>query len=747
MDYSTKFQFKKVFAFFSMMLLTVFSMQVKAQVLGSIDFGIFPSTTPGVMEVRIKPDYTETGNRYITNSQFSVSWPASSGITSITAGTPIFPYLLQTQGLYLDNGIYYQVYATPGGFLINWAANQEIVIHTFTYSGPPCPVFSIADDAYSTAINGLHYFEVNGLDHTGPIYQLTAQHPVPDAAGTITGTSTVCQGATGISYSVPVITGATDYVWDYTGTGVTINGTGNSVTLDFSGTATSGDLTVYGENDCGDGAVSAPFAIAVGPGNTVTLSSASGTDNQTVCINNATTDITYATTGATGIGTATGLPAGVSAGWASDVITISGTPTVSGSFNYSIPLTGGCGTVDATGTITVDALPTVTAGSYGPVCADASPIALVGSPTGGIWSGTGVSGDQTSGYTFDPSSGTQTLTYSYTDINGCTSSDQTTITVNPFPTVTVGTYGPVCADASPIALVGTPTGGIWSGTGVSGDQTSGYTFDPSSGTQSLTYSYTDVNSCTSSDQTTITVNPLPTVACPADFDLCVDAGAVTLSGATPAGGTYSGPGVSGGDFDPSSAGTGIHTITYTYTDPATNCTNSCTFEITVNALPTVTCPADYTATACNIALPLGATDPATFSALGGATNGTAISYTDGTATLVGCTETTVRTYTATLNGCTSTCTQTLIRTIDTEDPVATCPPAQNFCHTTAGTYTVPVVTATDNCGGTLTYSYAITGATNRTGSDQNASGVFDIGLSTIEWTITRRLQQPDHLPD
>jgi hypothetical protein len=64
------------------------------------------------------------------------------------------------------------------------------------------------------------------------------------------------------------------------------------------------------------------------------------------------TDITHATTGATGIGTATGLPAGVTAAFASNTITISGTPTVSGTFNYTIPLTGGCGAVNATGTIT-----------------------------------------------------------------------------------------------------------------------------------------------------------------------------------------------------------------------------------------------------------------------------------------------------------------------------------------------------------------------------------------------------------
>jgi surface protein len=74
---------------------------------------------------------------------------------------------------------------------------------------------------------------------------------------------------------------------------------------------------------------------------------------QTLCINTVLTNITHTTSGATGIGIATGLPSGVTASWAANVITISGTPTASGTFNYSIPLTGGCSSVNATGTITV----------------------------------------------------------------------------------------------------------------------------------------------------------------------------------------------------------------------------------------------------------------------------------------------------------------------------------------------------------------------------------------------------------
>ena len=109
----------------------------------------------------------------------------------------------------------------------------------------------------------------------------------------------------------------------------------------------------------GCGTITATGTITVTSNNTVTLTSAAGTDAQTNCINTAITDITYATTGATGA-TVTGLPTGVTGAWAGNVVTISGTPTVPGIFNYTVSLTGGCGTITATGTITVTSNNTVT---------------------------------------------------------------------------------------------------------------------------------------------------------------------------------------------------------------------------------------------------------------------------------------------------------------------------------------------------------------------------------------------------
>jgi hypothetical protein len=84
---------------------------------------------------------------------------------------------------------------------------------------------------------------------------------------------------------------------------------------------------------------------------------------------------------------------------------------------------------------------------------------------------------------------------------------------------------------------------------------------------------------------TIELSPIA-VSCPNDSTVCLNDPLVDLTGGMPDGGEYSGTGVSDGSFDPEIAGAGIHTITYTYTD-GNDCSNTCTFSITVNPLPDV----------------------------------------------------------------------------------------------------------------------------------------------------------------
>jgi hypothetical protein len=171
----------------------------------------------------------------------------------------------------------------------------------------------------------------------------------PAQPSTISGNASVCANSSQ-TYSVTAVSGVA-YTWSLPN-----NITGSSSTNSISstiGSAGSGTITVTPYNSASGCSsytgTSRSLAVTVIATNTAGTSSST----PTLFVNTPLTSITHATSGATNIGTATGLPAGVSASWANDLITISGTPTALGTFTYSIPLTGGCGSVNATGTITV----------------------------------------------------------------------------------------------------------------------------------------------------------------------------------------------------------------------------------------------------------------------------------------------------------------------------------------------------------------------------------------------------------
>ena len=71
---------------------------------------------------------------------------------------------------------------------------------------------------------------------------------------------------------------------------------------------------------------------------------------------------------------------------------------------------------------------------------------------------------------------------------------------------------------------------------------------------------------------------------------------------------------------------------------------------------------------------------------------------------------------------------------DNQPPVITCPPPQTRCQVPNNTYTIPVLIETDNCD-IISTTFKITGATNRIGVRTNASGIFNVGVSTITWTV------------
>jgi hypothetical protein len=92
--------------------------------------------------------------------------------------------------------------------------------------------------------------------------------------------------------------------------------------------------------------------VVINPNTTIALTS--GDVNQTVLNGIDITDIVYTITNGTGA-TVTGLPNGVIATYLAGTLTISGTPTENGTFNYSIYGSGTCASSSVlTGTITVN---------------------------------------------------------------------------------------------------------------------------------------------------------------------------------------------------------------------------------------------------------------------------------------------------------------------------------------------------------------------------------------------------------
>ncbi|WP_287405037.1 hypothetical protein [Candidatus Brachybacter algidus] len=249
----------------------------------------------------------------------------------------------------------------------------------------------------------------------------------------------------------------------------------------------------------------------------------------------------------------------VGGGNVGDSYTFTAAPVDAGMYELTITSQYGCVQVFNYELI-VNPLPIVTLGAIGPFCVDASSVTLSGGlPTGGVYSGTGVSAGS-----FEPASagvGDHTITYTYTDVNGCINFATTLVKVNPLPVLTLPAVGPLCLNDAAVQLAGSPMGGAYSGTGVS----VGGLFDPASagvGTHTITYSYTDGNGCDNSITMDIIVNPLPVSTITASYAVWEATAGNTAS--TAGGASTYVWGISNGTID---LGQGTPNITYTSGTP------------------------------------------------------------------------------------------------------------------------------------------------------------------------------------
>jgi len=589
----------------------------------------------------INPTLTGGGAYPYSWTQYTIT---ISGLPAPTSGRIAFRYFVTSGGptgansdyIGIDN-VVYTPYVCPsftmtaGGALTGGAAGAAYSTSLTQTGALGTPSYAVTAGALPPGLTLSSSGTISGTPTATGTFNFTAT--VSDASGcsgaqsysitvvcpanptSLTGLPTVCSNAAAVSLTQGAPAGGT-----YSGTGVTgasfdpAAGT-QTITYDYTDAygcayATSSTITV----NTAPAASHTPLANACNNDGMVALTggspaggtySGTGVTGTNFDVASGSQTLTYTVTDGNGCSDATTVPIVVNnapvvtqspyAAVCSDagIITLGGSSPAGGTYsgtgvtgsdfdpamgtqtlNYEYTDANGCSN-DVDFTITVNALPVVSQAPITAVCQNSGTVTLSGgAPAGGTYSGTGVTGTS-----FDPASGTQTLTYTFTDANGCVNDVDFTVTVNPLPTVTQGAIAAVCADNGPVTLSGgAPAGGSYSGTGVTGT-----TFNPSAGTQTITYSATDANGCTNTASTTITVNPLPTVALSLPVStMCVYNASVTLTGGSPAGGTFSGTGVSGGSFNPATAGAGTHTVTYAFTD-ANGCDNTATDNIIVSA--------------------------------------------------------------------------------------------------------------------------------------------------------------------
>ena len=494
------------------------------------------------------PPTSISGSKYyyvIVNGDCGGDTSAISGIIKVNPSTVINSQVTSGQTTCINtaftpiyfnaNGqnISYQWYknsvsSTAGGVLISGATDTTYTPDA-TNPGATYYYFIVSGNCGTVTSNVSGAFLVNNLNTSGAASS-TPTLCVNTSLTTITHATT---GATGIGTATGLPAGVTASWLSNT---ISISGTPSaSGTFNYTIPLTGGCGTVNATGTI----VVTPLKTAGAPSSTPTL-----------CVNTPLTTITHATTGATGIGTATGLPAGVTASWLSNTISISGTPSASGTFNYTIPLTGGCGTVNATGTITVGAATTITAQStsaqtvcqsvtFNPITVTASGTSLsyqwYSNSSSSNVGGTLINGATNSTYTaLSSSPGTS---YYYVVVTGTCSSDTSNVSgaflVNATPTI-ISTLGDSICGSGPATLTATPSSGTidWFATLTGGSPiTTGVTYTTPVLSANTTYYAQAVSAgCVSSPRTAVVaeVVPIPTILTTTGDSIC-DGGSGMLS--------------------------------------------------------------------------------------------------------------------------------------------------------------------------------------------------------------------------
>jgi len=158
----------------------------------------------------------------------------------------------------------YEWWISSGGAITSGAGSNVV---TVTWISP---------GAQTVYVN---YTDPNGCPATDPAAFRVIVIPAPDSAGPVYGPSPVCAGSESVIYTVEQILYAQIYVWSLPSGFIVTSGSGtNSITVNITPDATSGEITVYGSNICGDGTPSPPFPVEI-----TTPPSADAGPDETIC--------------------------------------------------------------------------------------------------------------------------------------------------------------------------------------------------------------------------------------------------------------------------------------------------------------------------------------------------------------------------------------------------------------------------------------------------------------------------------
>ncbi len=181
--------------------------------------------------------------------------------------------------------------------------------------------------------------------------------PTITLVSNVTG-NTICPGQSITFTAVPTNGGTTPiYQWRVNGINVGTNSPTYTTSILSNNDVVS--VSLISSENCAvvNPAISNIITIIVNQNSAISLSSATSTNVQTICLNSAISNINYAIAGGGTGAVITGLPAGVTGVYNSGTRTfvISGSASVAGTFNYTVTTTGPCNNASLGGTITVNA--------------------------------------------------------------------------------------------------------------------------------------------------------------------------------------------------------------------------------------------------------------------------------------------------------------------------------------------------------------------------------------------------------